>query len=53
MKFNIKGNDVELVVNGKKQTKLMNKVRLADLGLEVNKVVEEAKRKKKAEAKSD
>jgi len=50
MKFKIDGKDREIYINGEKQTKAINKVRLSDKGKNVNEVMKEVIDKKAKEA---
>ncbi|HUV84462.1 MAG TPA: hypothetical protein VMV86_02070 [Methanosarcinales archaeon] len=49
MKFKIDGREVEVFVNGEKQSKSIKKVKLSDDGKKINEVVDEFIAKKEKE----
>jgi len=45
MKFNIKGHDVEVKVNGKAQAKLSKKMKLSDKGVTLEQAIRDFKKR--------
>jgi len=51
MKFKIDGKDIEVFVNGEKQTKTIKKAKISDNGQKINEVVDAFIAKKEKEKK--